>query len=143
MNVVIDCLVEYDPLLAFTFAQTCTHYRRAYVKHTTIIQRLRKAYACGVIRNFIRSFTPPGRDITNFVGNFVRLPPDTMSVALYNYSGHIEIVINNSTVSLSVKYSTCRHLVIRKLLNIIGDAHINYLSMSFYNKVYGYVRRLE
>jgi hypothetical protein len=142
MNVVIDCLVAYDPLIAFTFTQTCTHYRRVYSKHTAIIRRFRRAYACGVLRNFIHNFITPGHDVTNFVGNFVRLPPDTTSVALYNYNGHVEIVVNNSTVSLSLKYSICRHLVIHKLLNIIGEVRINYLSMAFYNKVCGHIRRL-
>lgn len=141
MNVVIDCLVLYDPLFAFIFSQTSKFYNNRYKEHITTISKFRRAYARGVIRNFMNYFIKSKHSSTMFVGHFIRLPTDTIALALYNYSGHVEIIINECTASLCLPYSSCRHLIISKLLKLIREPKIYYMTITFYNKVYGHICR--
>ncbi len=139
MNVVISCLVRYDPLLSLKFSQTSKYYNSEYAQYTDTVRKFRKAYARGVIRNFLNNFVKSKHTSTNFAGHFIRLPPNTVSIVLYNYSGHVEIVVNECTASLCLPYSTCRHLIINKLLKIIKEPRIYYMTITFYNKVYGHI----
>lgn len=140
MNVVISCLVNYDRTLAFKFAQTCTQYKTMFRGYVSIINQLKHAYAVGIINNFVKNYIKLKYVKQDFVGNYIRFPNNTKSIVLYNYNGCAHVVLNDYSITLSLKYSTCRHLLIDKLLKLLAVDRVNYLSISLYEKVYGHIR---